>query len=81
LHLEDVEIALDIDRYDFAMRVEFEKGLPVAHGKAGLTPKSANPSLCSLIGDRSNPLAYGLHCGGSVTQIARLDALDEKVID
>ena len=35
LHLEDVEIALDIDRYDFAMRVEFEKGLPVAHGKAG----------------------------------------------
>jgi len=50
-------------------------------GKAGLTPKSANPSLCSLIGDRSNPLAYGLHCGGSVTQIARLDALDEKVID
>jgi hypothetical protein len=48
LHLEDVEIALDIDRYDFAVRVEFENGLPVAHGKADLTPKSANPSLSRL---------------------------------
>ncbi len=26
LHPEDVDIALDIDRYDFAMRVEFEDG-------------------------------------------------------
>ena len=31
LHSEDVEIALDIDRYDFAIRVEFEDGRPVAH--------------------------------------------------
>jgi 2-phosphosulfolactate phosphatase len=30
LHPEDVDIALDIDRYDFAIRVEFEKGRPVA---------------------------------------------------
>jgi 2-phosphosulfolactate phosphatase len=30
LHPEDVEIALDIDRYDFAIRVEFENGRPVA---------------------------------------------------
>ena len=30
LHPEDVEIALDTDRYDFAMRVEFEDGRPVA---------------------------------------------------
>jgi hypothetical protein len=30
LHPEDVDIALDIDRYDFAVRVEFENGLPVA---------------------------------------------------
>jgi 2-phosphosulfolactate phosphatase len=30
LHPEDVEIALDIDRYDFAIRVEFEDGRPVA---------------------------------------------------
>jgi 2-phosphosulfolactate phosphatase len=30
LHPEDVEIALDIDRYDFAERVEFENGRPVA---------------------------------------------------
>jgi 2-phosphosulfolactate phosphatase len=28
---EDVDIALDIDRYDFAIRVEFENGRPVAH--------------------------------------------------
>jgi 2-phosphosulfolactate phosphatase len=30
LHPEDVEIALDIDRYDFAIRVEIEDGRPVA---------------------------------------------------
>jgi hypothetical protein len=30
LHSEDVEIALDIDRYDFAVRVEFENERPVA---------------------------------------------------
>jgi 2-phosphosulfolactate phosphatase len=30
LHPEDVEIALDIDRYDFSVRVEFEDGRPVA---------------------------------------------------
>jgi 2-phosphosulfolactate phosphatase len=30
LHPEDVDIALDIDRYDFAVRVEFENGRPVA---------------------------------------------------
>jgi hypothetical protein len=30
LHPEDVDIALDINRFDFAVRVEFEKGRPVA---------------------------------------------------
>jgi 2-phosphosulfolactate phosphatase len=30
LHPEDVDIALDIDRLDFALRVEFEDGRPVA---------------------------------------------------
>src|SRR5207302_9058823 len=30
LHPEDVEIALDVDRYDFAVRVKFEDGRPVA---------------------------------------------------
>jgi 2-phosphosulfolactate phosphatase len=30
LHSEDVDIALDIYRYDFAVRVEFEEGRPVA---------------------------------------------------
>ena len=30
LHPEDVDIALDIDRYDFAVRVEVEEGRPVA---------------------------------------------------
>jgi 2-phosphosulfolactate phosphatase len=30
LHPEDVDIALDIDRYDFAIRIEFESGRPVA---------------------------------------------------
>jgi 2-phosphosulfolactate phosphatase len=30
LHPEDVDIALDIDRYNFAVRVDFEDGRPVA---------------------------------------------------
>jgi 2-phosphosulfolactate phosphatase len=30
LHPKDVDIALDIDRYDFAVRVDFEDGRPVA---------------------------------------------------
>ena len=30
LHPEDVEIALDVDRFDFAIRVEIEEGRPVA---------------------------------------------------
>jgi 2-phosphosulfolactate phosphatase len=30
LHPEEVDIALDINRPDFAVRVEFEKGRPVA---------------------------------------------------
>jgi 2-phosphosulfolactate phosphatase len=30
LHPEDVDIALDVDRYDFAVRVDFEDGRPVA---------------------------------------------------
>jgi 2-phosphosulfolactate phosphatase len=30
LHTEDVDIALDIDRFDFALRVEFEDGRLVA---------------------------------------------------
>jgi 2-phosphosulfolactate phosphatase len=41
LHPEDVDIALDIDRYDFAVRVEFEEGRPVARVErpAAVTPK------------------------------------------
>ena len=31
LHREDLDIALDIDRYDFAIRVQAEDGLPVAN--------------------------------------------------
>jgi 2-phosphosulfolactate phosphatase len=31
LHPEDVDIALDIDRYNFAIRIEFKDGRPVAH--------------------------------------------------
>ena len=30
LHLEVIDIALDIDRYDFAVRVDCENGRPVA---------------------------------------------------
>jgi 2-phosphosulfolactate phosphatase len=30
LHPQDADIALDIDRYDFAIRVQIEDGRPVA---------------------------------------------------
>jgi 2-phosphosulfolactate phosphatase len=33
LHPEDVDIALNVDRYDFAIRVEFENGRPVARAE------------------------------------------------
>ena len=40
LHPEDVDIALDIDRYDFAVRVDFADGRPVARieRSAPMTP-------------------------------------------
>jgi 2-phosphosulfolactate phosphatase len=41
LHPEDVDIALDIDRYDFAVRVDFEDGRPVARIE---TPTVTTPS-------------------------------------
>jgi 2-phosphosulfolactate phosphatase len=34
LHWQDVEIALDIDRYDFAIRVQTEDGRPVGRAEA-----------------------------------------------
>jgi 2-phosphosulfolactate phosphatase len=40
LHPEDVDIALDIDRYDFALRVDFDDGRPVARIE---TPAVAMP--------------------------------------
>jgi 2-phosphosulfolactate phosphatase len=42
LHPEDVDIALDIDRYDFAVRVNFENGRPVARIE---TPAAMVPKL------------------------------------
>jgi hypothetical protein len=42
LHPEDVDIALDINRFDFAVRVEFENGRPVARIE---TPAAATPNL------------------------------------
>jgi len=42
LHPEDVDIALDIDRYDFAVRVNFEDGRPVARVE---TPAVTMPKL------------------------------------
>jgi hypothetical protein len=45
LHPEDVDIALDIDRYNFAVRVEFENGRPVVRvEKASPKLYAANPS-------------------------------------
>jgi 2-phosphosulfolactate phosphatase len=43
LHPEDVDIALDIDRYDFAMRVEFENGRPIARMKGQPDKEGGGP--------------------------------------
>jgi 2-phosphosulfolactate phosphatase len=40
LHPEDIDIALDIDRYDFAVRVEFTNGRPVARMERPVTTDS-----------------------------------------
>ena len=39
-HPGDLEIALDIDRYDFAIRVATEAGLPVARAVGGQTGRA-----------------------------------------
>jgi hypothetical protein len=43
LHPQDVEIALDIDRYDFAVRVNFENGRPVARVETPPITMSKSP--------------------------------------
>jgi 2-phosphosulfolactate phosphatase len=43
LHSEDVDIALDIDRYDFAVRVESENGRPVARVETPAVTMSKSP--------------------------------------
>jgi len=43
LHSEDVDIALDIDRYDFAVRVGFENGRPVARVETPPITMSKSP--------------------------------------
>jgi 2-phosphosulfolactate phosphatase len=42
LHSADVDIALDIDRYDFAVSVNFQNGRPVARIE---TPAAMVPTL------------------------------------
>jgi 2-phosphosulfolactate phosphatase len=44
LHPEDVDIALDIDRYDFAVRVEFEDGRPIARVEKPATTMPKSPT-------------------------------------
>ena len=43
LHPEDVDIALDIDHYDFGVRVEFEDGRPVARIETPMMTMSKSP--------------------------------------
>jgi 2-phosphosulfolactate phosphatase len=43
LHPEDVDIALDINRYDFAVRVNFENGRPVARVETPAITMSKSP--------------------------------------
>ena len=48
LHREDVDIALDVDRYDFAVRVGFEEGRPVARMETRARPSGSSLSLPGL---------------------------------
>jgi 2-phosphosulfolactate phosphatase len=43
LHPQDVDIALEIDRYDFAVRVNFENGRPVARVETPAITMSKSP--------------------------------------
>jgi len=43
LHPQDVDIALDIDRYDFAVRADFENGRPVARVETPPITMSKSP--------------------------------------
>jgi 2-phosphosulfolactate phosphatase len=49
LHPEDVDIALDIDRYDFAVRVEFEDGRPLARMERPTRGLRAENSISMLL--------------------------------
>jgi hypothetical protein len=63
LHPKDVDIALDVDRFDFAVKVEFEAGRPVTRVERLTDVSAANPSRRSLIGDRMWFRASGHHRG------------------
>ena len=60
---KSVDIALDINRYDFAVKVDFEDGRPVAHiEKPRLKWKGGEPfSVPRLFGNRVSLLASGPH--------------------
>ena len=64
LHPEDVDIALDIDRYDFAVRVDFEDGRPVARIERPALPTPTSTGGIPLPGAASSPRpAAGIHAG------------------
>jgi 2-phosphosulfolactate phosphatase len=44
LHPEDADIALDIDRYEFAVRVNFEDGRPIARIEAPAVTMPKSPT-------------------------------------
>jgi 2-phosphosulfolactate phosphatase len=49
LHSEDVDIALDINRYDFAIRVEFENGRPVARMEKSTAATQVSATITATV--------------------------------
>ena len=64
LHPEDVAIALDIDRYDFAERVDFEDGRTKRVARPAAIKGGGLPTLASKARDRTVLLLEKRYCGG-----------------
>jgi len=69
----DVDIALHVDRYDFAVMVEFENGRPVAYGKASLRLKSDEPVSVTAHRQSNVRLSLGVT---AATKFSRSDPLE-----
>jgi hypothetical protein len=57
LHPEDVDIALALDRYDFAIRVEFENGRPVARMEKSTVATQVYATITATVDKVGQPIS------------------------